>query len=150
MEIGRMAEILEAEVICGQENLNKEISLAVASDMMSDVLVSAESDRVLISGLCTIHTVLTAQILDLSAGGVCAQQGAYRGNGADSQGKRYRTAAHRDDHVCGLWRAIQIRTERTAQGRCIAPEKKPIRRPARWNRATLPLPARFPHPLKIP
>lgn len=67
MEIGRMAEILEAEVICGQENLHKEISLAVASDMMSDVLVSAESDRVLISGLCTIHTVLTAQILDLSA-----------------------------------------------------------------------------------
>ena len=63
MEIGRMAEILEAEVICGQENLHKEISLAVASDMM----VSAESDRVLISGLCTIHTVLTAQILDLSA-----------------------------------------------------------------------------------
>ena len=34
MEIGRMAEILEAEVICGQESLNKEISLAVASDMM--------------------------------------------------------------------------------------------------------------------
>ena len=58
MEIGRMAEILEAEVICGQENLHKEISLAVASDMMSDVLIS---------GLCTIHTVLTAQILDLSA-----------------------------------------------------------------------------------
>ncbi len=67
MELGRMAEILEAEVICGQENLHLDIPLAVASDMMSDVLVSTECDRVLISGLCTIHTVLTAQILDLKA-----------------------------------------------------------------------------------
>lgn len=150
MEIGRMAEILEAEVICGQENLNKEISLAVASDMMSDVLVSAESDRVLISGLCTIHTVLTAQILDLSAV-------VFVRNKVPTE-EMVQTAKENDIALlrtamtmyAAWWRAIQIRTERTAQGRCIAPEKKPIRRPARWNRATLPLPARFPHPLKIP
>ena len=38
MEIGRMAEILEAEVICGQESLNKEISLAVASSGLMIVI----------------------------------------------------------------------------------------------------------------
>lgn len=67
MKVGRMAEILDAEVICGHENLDMDIPVAVASDMMSDVLVYTDKDRVLISGLCTIHTVLTAQILDLSA-----------------------------------------------------------------------------------
>ncbi|MEA5059611.1 MAG: hypothetical protein VB049_06205 [Candidatus Pelethousia sp.] len=67
MKLARMAEILEAEVICGHENLDIDIPVAVASDMMSDVLAYTEQDRVLLSGLCTVHTVLTAQILDLSA-----------------------------------------------------------------------------------
>lgn len=67
MTLGRMAEILEAEIICGQEKLDMEVPVAVASDMMSDVLAYSEREQVLISGLCTVHTVLTAQILDLSA-----------------------------------------------------------------------------------
>ena len=41
MEIGRMAEILEAVVMCGLDNLHTEFSRAVASDIMSDVVVSA-------------------------------------------------------------------------------------------------------------
>lgn len=67
MKLGRMAEILEAEVICGHEKLDMEIPIGVASDMMSDVLAYTDRDQVLLSGLCTVHTVLTAQILDLSA-----------------------------------------------------------------------------------
>ncbi len=67
MKLGRIAEILEAEVICGHEKLDMQIPAAVASDMMSDVLAYADRDQLLISGLCTVHTVLTAQILDLSA-----------------------------------------------------------------------------------
>ena len=67
MKVSQIAQILRAEVRCGEENLGLDIPYAVASDMMSDVLVCNDSDRVLISGLCTVHTVLTAQILDLRA-----------------------------------------------------------------------------------
>ena len=67
MKVSQIAQILRAEVRCGEENLGLDIPNAVASDMMSDVLVCNDSDRVLISGLCTVHTVLTAQILDLRA-----------------------------------------------------------------------------------
>lgn len=67
MKLGQMAQILEAEVICGHDKLDMDIPAAVASDLMSDLLAYAERDRVLISGLCTVHTVMTAQILDLSA-----------------------------------------------------------------------------------
>ena len=67
MKVSQIAQILRAEVRCGEEILGLDIPAAVASDMMSDVLVCNDSDRVLISGLCTVHTVLTAQILDLRA-----------------------------------------------------------------------------------
>lgn len=67
MKLRQMAQILGAEVICGQDKLDMDIPAAAASDMMSDVLAYTEGDRVLVSGLCTIHTVMTAQILDLSA-----------------------------------------------------------------------------------
>ena len=65
MEIGRMAEILEAEMICGQENLHKEISLAVASDMMSDVLAFVKDQSVLLTGLVNPQVVRTAEMMDM-------------------------------------------------------------------------------------
>lgn len=67
MKLSRMVELLEAEVLCGQENLEMEIPLAVAGDMMSDILAYTDSDRVLLTGLCTPHAVRTASILDISA-----------------------------------------------------------------------------------
>ena len=67
MKLSRMAEILEAEVLCCHENLDMDISVVEASDMMSDVLAHTENDKALITGLCTVHAVLTAQILDLGA-----------------------------------------------------------------------------------
>lgn len=67
MKLSQVAKILEAEVLCLEENLDTDVPAAVASDMMSDVLVCNDSDRMLISGLCNVHTVLTAQILDLRA-----------------------------------------------------------------------------------
>jgi len=67
VKVSEIVQLLQAEVRCCEENLDMEIPYAVASDMMSDVLVNNDSDRLLISGLCTVHTVLTAQILDLHA-----------------------------------------------------------------------------------
>lgn len=67
MKVSQVVQILQAEVLCGEENFDLDIPYAVASDMMSDVLVCNDADRLLVSGLCTVHTVLTAQILDLHA-----------------------------------------------------------------------------------
>ncbi|MDR0840347.1 MAG: hypothetical protein LBN26_03045 [Christensenellaceae bacterium] len=67
MKLAQMAQLLEAEVICNDGDMERDIPIAAASDMMSDVLVSTDQNRVLITGLCTVHTVLTAQMLDLKA-----------------------------------------------------------------------------------
>lgn len=67
MKLSQIAQALDAQILCLEENLETEVLAAVASDMMSDVLVCNDSGRILISGLCNVHTVLTAQILDLSA-----------------------------------------------------------------------------------
>jgi len=67
VKLSQIAQVLQAEILCGKQNLDLDIPYAAASDMMSDVLVCNDADRLLISGLCTVHTVLTAQILDLRA-----------------------------------------------------------------------------------
>jgi len=67
VKLSQIVQILQADVRCGEEELDLEIPYSVASDMMSDVLVCNDADRILISGLCTMHVVLTAQILDLRA-----------------------------------------------------------------------------------
>lgn len=67
MKLSQIAQVLQAEVLCGKQNLDLDLPCADASDMMSDVLVCNDTDRLLVSGLCTVHTVLTAQILDLRA-----------------------------------------------------------------------------------
>lgn len=67
MKIREIKEILEAEVICGEELLDKEVSSAFGSDMMSDVLAYAKSDSVLLTGLVNPQTIRTALMLDMEA-----------------------------------------------------------------------------------
>ena len=45
MKVSQIAQILRAEVRCGEDNLDLDISYAVASDLMSDVLVCNDADR---------------------------------------------------------------------------------------------------------
>ena len=59
--------ILDAEVICGEELLENEVSSAFGSDMMSDVLAYAKSDSVLLTGLVNPQTIRTALMLDMEA-----------------------------------------------------------------------------------
>ena len=67
MTIKQVMETLDAELLTPEADLTREVHAACGSDMMSDVLVCNDADRLLITGLCTVHTVLTAQILDLRA-----------------------------------------------------------------------------------
>lgn len=67
MKIREIKDILNAEVICGEELLDSEVSSAFGSDMMSDVLAYAKSDSVLLTGLVNPQTIRTALMLDMEA-----------------------------------------------------------------------------------
>ncbi len=65
MKLSEIKEILGAEVICGEENLGREVTSAFGSDMMSDVLAYAKAGSVLLTGLVNPQTIRTALMLDM-------------------------------------------------------------------------------------
>ena len=65
MKIERIKELLEAEVLCGEDYLDGEVNSACGCDMMSDVLAFVKEQAVLITGLCNPQVVRTAQMMDM-------------------------------------------------------------------------------------
>ena len=65
MKLREIKEILSAEVVCGEEMLDREVSSGFASDMMSDVLAYAKEGLVLLTGLVNPQTIRTALMLDM-------------------------------------------------------------------------------------
>jgi len=65
MKIRRIMELLDAEVICGQEHLDTEVHSACGSDMMSDVLAFVKDQAVLLTGLCNPQVIRTAEMMDM-------------------------------------------------------------------------------------
>ncbi len=65
MKISQIQELLEAEVVCGAEGLDKEVSSACGSDMMSDVLAYVKDQAVLLTGLVNPQVVRTAEMMDM-------------------------------------------------------------------------------------
>ncbi|MBR5120081.1 MAG: hypothetical protein IKV02_03705 [Clostridia bacterium] len=65
MKISQIQELLEAEVICGGNELDKEVSSACGSDMMSDVLAYVKDQAVLLTGLVNPQVVRTAEMMDM-------------------------------------------------------------------------------------
>lgn len=65
MTIGTIKEILEAEVVCGEESLDNEVFSACGSDMMSDVLAYVKNQAVLLTGLVNSQVVRTAEMMDM-------------------------------------------------------------------------------------
>jgi predicted transcriptional regulator len=60
-------ELLEAEVIFGEDQLDVEVKTAFVADLMSDVLAFATAGSLLITGLNNPQVVRTADVLDISA-----------------------------------------------------------------------------------
>jgi predicted transcriptional regulator len=67
MILKEAVEILEAEVVCGEQYLDYEFECAGASDLMSDVLTFGKPGIVLITGLASIQSVCTAEIIEAKA-----------------------------------------------------------------------------------
>lgn len=66
MKAIQIKELLCADVLCGQDNLENEIISACGSDLMSDVLAYVKDRTVLLTGLTNSHVVKTAELLDVS------------------------------------------------------------------------------------
>ena len=67
MTLKEVRELLRAEVICGEEFLDLEITSAGASDLMSDVLAFGKPGILLLTGLSNAQSVRTADIIDARA-----------------------------------------------------------------------------------
>ncbi len=65
MDIKKLSEILEAEVLSGEEFLDRPIKTVCGSDMMSDVLAFVKDQSVLLTGLVNPQVVRTAEMMDM-------------------------------------------------------------------------------------
>ena len=66
-------KILEAEVIVGDELINRDVKMACGCDLMSDVLSFVKSGALLLTGLTNPQVVRTAEMADLAA--ICFVRG---------------------------------------------------------------------------
>ncbi len=66
MKLRQIKEILEAEVLCGEEKLDTEVSSAFASDFMSDILAFSAGQEVLLTGMLNAQVMRTAEMVDMS------------------------------------------------------------------------------------
>ena len=65
MKISVIKDLLDAEVVCGEEFLDHEVHSACGSDMMSDVLTYVKDQAVLLTGLVNPQVIRTAEMMDM-------------------------------------------------------------------------------------
>lgn len=64
MKFSQVREILEAEVLCGNDLLHKDVHSFFPCDRISEMLLSVTPDTLVIISLTNIHIVHTAQVMD--------------------------------------------------------------------------------------
>jgi len=67
MRLIEIKELLNADFICCEDCLDREISFAGGSDLMSDVLAFGKPGLLLLTGLTNSQSVRTANIIDATA-----------------------------------------------------------------------------------
>ena len=65
MKISNIKELLNAQVICGEDMLDRDVFSACGSDMMSDVLAYVKDQAVLLTGLVNSQVIRTAEMMDM-------------------------------------------------------------------------------------
>ncbi len=65
MTINDIKNLLDAQVVCGEDVLDKEVISACGSDMMSDVLAFVKNRAVLLTGLMNAQVIRTAEMMDM-------------------------------------------------------------------------------------
>src|SRR5512135_3177266 len=67
MTLREIRDLLDCEIICGDDQLDAEIGSCFAADLMSDVLAFSRSGALLVTGLASIQSVHTADVADMRA-----------------------------------------------------------------------------------
>lgn len=67
MKLVEIRDILQAEVLTGDDMLEEEVEYAFGSDLMSDVLAFVNQRILLLTGLTNPQVIRTAEMLDLLA-----------------------------------------------------------------------------------
>ena len=67
MIVKDLIKVVNGKILNPQVALNREIKGGCGADLMSDVLASIQPDAVLLTGLCNIQVVRTAQMADVRA-----------------------------------------------------------------------------------
>lgn len=67
MKLYEIRDILQCEVLAGEDDLLVDIFQVVASDGMSEILAFAKSKELMITGLTNIQSIRTADIAGVSA-----------------------------------------------------------------------------------
>lgn len=67
LKLSEIKEILNADIIVGEEKLDIEVKTAFGADLMSDVLAFAKAGSLLLTGLTNAQVVRTAHVLDIAA-----------------------------------------------------------------------------------
>ena len=65
MKIKNLVDVLEGNVVMGEQYLEKEVVFGFASDLMSDVLTLDTDQLVLVTGLNNLQTIRTAEMADI-------------------------------------------------------------------------------------
>ena len=65
MQIKKIIELLDAQILCGEDKIENSVNSACGCDMMSDVLAFVKEQAVLITGLCNPQVVRTAEMMDM-------------------------------------------------------------------------------------
>lgn len=66
MKLSTVKQLLDADVLAGQDDLEREVVAACGADLMSDVLAYVKHDSALLTGLTNVHVVRTAEMLDVT------------------------------------------------------------------------------------
>ena len=65
MKISQMQQLLEARVLCCEENIDHHVYSACGCDLMSDVLAFVKDQAVLLTGLVNPQVIRTAEMMDM-------------------------------------------------------------------------------------
>ena len=67
MKISTMKDLLDAKVLCCEENINRHVYSAFGCDLMSDVLAFVKDQAMLLTGLVNPQVIRTAEMMDMKA-----------------------------------------------------------------------------------
>ena len=104
MQLREIKEILDADVLWGEDLLEQEVTAACGSDFMSDVLAYVKDEGLLLTGLVNPQVVRTADMMDIKC--IVFVRGKVPDTGivklAQDRGIVVMTSPHRMYEACGM------------------------------------------------